>query len=133
MIENEFCVFRLAIGGEAHHLVFAGVDLEAGVIGRGGIQQAERMREVDLLEDFELVAVANSGRRRRPFADAVHGEHRRILIRRGVERRSRVAQMMLAEQKLLAVELGRERLQLVGEQALLEQLLLQPERDRHLE
>ena len=33
IVENEFLIFRLAVGREPHHLVFAGVDLEAGVIG----------------------------------------------------------------------------------------------------
>ncbi len=36
------------------------------------------MREMDLLEDLELVAVADRGRGRGPFADAVHGQHRRL-------------------------------------------------------
>src|SRR3546814_16234682 len=35
---------RLAIGREAHHLVFAGVDLEAGVVGEGRVQQPQRGR-----------------------------------------------------------------------------------------
>ena len=29
MVEDELSVFRLAVGREAHHLVFAGVDLES--------------------------------------------------------------------------------------------------------
>ena len=111
MIENELCVFRLAVGREPHHLVFAGVDLEAGVIGRGRIQQAERMRKMDLLEDLEPVAVADRRRRRRPFADAVHGQHGGVLERRGIEGRRRVAQMMLAEQQLADVEILGEFLQ----------------------
>ena len=133
VVEDELCVFRLAIGREPHHLVFAGVDLEAGVIGRGRIQEAQRMREMDLLENLELAAVAGRGRCRGPLADAVHGEYGRILERRGIEGRGRVAQMVLAEQQLGAVELRRKLLQFVREQALLEQLFLQPQRDRHLE
>ena len=53
-------VLRLAIGREPHHLVFAGVHLEAGVIGEGGVQQAERVREMNLLDDLEVVAVADA-------------------------------------------------------------------------
>ena len=79
VVEDELRVFRLAIGREPHHLVLAGVDLEAGVIGERRIEQAERMRKVDLLEDLQAVAVADRRRGRRPFADAVHGQHRRVL------------------------------------------------------
>ena len=99
IVENELCVFRLAIGRQPHHLVFAGIDLEAGVVGGGRIQQAERMREMNFLKDLQLAAVADRGRGRRPFADAVHGQHRRALERRGVERRGGMAEMMLAEQE----------------------------------
>ena len=74
IVENELCVFRLAIGREPHHLVFAGVDLEAGVIGERRIEQPERMGKVDLLEDLEPVALGRSQptsspiRRRRPWS-----------------------------------------------------------------
>ena len=42
MLEDQVGVLGLAVGREAHHLVFAGVDLEAGVVGEGGVEQAER-------------------------------------------------------------------------------------------
>ncbi len=54
-------VLRLAVRREAHHLVFAGVHLEAGEVGECGIQQAERMREAQLVQDLERAA---RGRRR---------------------------------------------------------------------
>ncbi len=43
-------VLRLAVRREAHHLVFAGVDLEAGEVGERGIQQAERVRKAQLAQ-----------------------------------------------------------------------------------
>ena len=49
MVQDALREFRLAVGREPHHLVLAGVDLEAGVIGEGRVEQAERMRKVDLL------------------------------------------------------------------------------------
>ena len=91
MVENFLRVFRLAIGREPHDLVLAGIDLEAGVIGEGRIEQAERMREMDLLGDGEIAAAPDAGRTRGPFADAVHGEHRRLIERRRIEGGSRMA------------------------------------------
>ena len=41
IVEDELCVFRLAIGRESHDLVLAGVHLEAGVISERRIQQAK--------------------------------------------------------------------------------------------
>src|SRR5262249_49654108 len=49
MIENELCVFRFAIRGEPHQLVFPRVDLETGVIREGRIEQTEGMGKVDFL------------------------------------------------------------------------------------
>ncbi len=48
LIEDQVDVFRLAVGGQPHQLVLAGVDPEAGVIGKGRVQQAQRVREVEL-------------------------------------------------------------------------------------
>ena len=58
-------VFRLAIGREPHQLVLAGIDLEAGVIGEGGIEQPERVREMQLLGSVSSLP-------RPTAADAVH-------------------------------------------------------------
>ena len=91
------------------------------------------MRKMDLLEDFEAVAVADRRRGGRPFADAVHGQHGGVVVGRGVERRRRVAQMMFAEQQPADVEIFGKLADLVAQQGLLKQLFLQPQRDRHLE
>jgi hypothetical protein len=92
------------------------------------------VREVDLLQHLELVALAVAQRRGRPFADAVHAEDRGLLIGRREERRGGMALVMLAEQQaLLPVEVRLPLLHLVAQQRLLEQLLLQPQRHGHAE
>ena len=45
LFENHVRVFRLAVGREAHELVFAGVDAEAAEIGERAVKQAERVRK----------------------------------------------------------------------------------------
>ena len=80
-------VLRLAVGREAHELVLAGVDLEAGEVGERRVEQAERVREADLADQLELVALADAERGRRPLADAVDGEDGRLLERRRDRRR----------------------------------------------
>ena len=79
VVQDRVLELRLAVGREAHHLVLARIDLEAGVVGEGRVEQAERVREVDLLQHLELVALAEAERRGRPLADAVHAEDRGLL------------------------------------------------------
>ena len=125
MIENGLHVGRLAVGCEPHHLVLAGIDLEAGVVGERGIEQPERVREMDFLRHLELVAASNRGRGRGPFADAVHRQHGGFLERRRKKSGSGVALMVLAKQEpVFPIEVGRECLELVAQELLLEQLLL---------
>src|SRR5277367_4007383 len=64
MIEDCLREARLAIRGEAHNLVFAGVDPETGKIGEGRIKQTKRVREMNLLQHRNLVPGAQSGRSR---------------------------------------------------------------------
>ena len=128
------CVFRLAVGREPHHLVFAGVDLEAGVIGERRIKQAERMREVDLLEDLERVAVARSPptsspiRRRRPWSAPrpLRTARDRTPMPHGSDDVRRTTAWPVSKSSSNFFEF-------LAQQVLLEQLLPQPERDRHLE
>jgi len=46
VLENLLRIGRLAVWREAHEFVLAFVDLEAGVIGKRRIQEADRMREM---------------------------------------------------------------------------------------
>ena len=103
-------VFRLAVGREPHHLVLAGIDLEAGVVGEGGIEQPERMREVDLLERS-----SRSLPRPTPTDVVAHSPTPSIVSTaassngEGKNARGGVAQVMLGEQQLaLPVEVARE-------------------------
>src|SRR5262252_4431227 len=68
-------VERAAVGSQTHELVLARVHPESGVVGEGRIKQAERMREMDLAENLQLISTAQRNRSGGPFADAVHGEH----------------------------------------------------------
>ena len=76
--KDEIPVLRLAVGGKPHDLVLAGVDLEARVVGEGRVQQAQRMRELELREDRHLVVPAEAVACRRPFAHTVDGEKGRL-------------------------------------------------------
>ena len=57
IVVDQIGIFRLAIRREAHDLVFAGIDLEAGIIGKRGIEQAERVREMNFLQHGQIVAL----------------------------------------------------------------------------
>ena len=56
MLKNPLDIFRLAIRRQTHQLVLTGIDLEPGVIGEGGIQQAERVREINFPLCQQLIA-----------------------------------------------------------------------------
>ena len=132
VIQNCLHVFRLAVGRQPHHLVFARIDLEAQVIGKGRIEQAKRVREMDFLENFQAVAAADGSRGGGPFAHAVHGQHQGFVKRRWKESAGRMAQVMLGKQQAVdPVHPGFELLQLLRQQVFLEQLLAQPQRYRH--
>src|SRR5262245_59709779 len=89
---------------------------------------------MQLAGDRELLATADCGRGRAPFADPVHREHCRLLIGRGIEGARRMAHVVLGEEKLvLPVEVRRKFLQLAADDVLLKQLLAQPERDGQCE
>jgi hypothetical protein len=95
---------RLPIGRKAHQLVLAGIDPEAGVIRERRIEQSEAVREADLLDDVDPVAVAERGCGGAPLADAVHRQHQRVLERRRIERARGMGVMMLGEQQPFVVE-----------------------------
>ena len=127
-------VSRRAVGREPHQLVFARIHLEAGVVGEGGVEQAETMGEMDLLVDRQVLAVADGDRRGGPLADAVQRQDGRLVERRRIERGGRVAQVVLAEIRRSAQsKSGSTASSSSVEQRLLEQLLAQPQRQRHPE
>ena len=61
----------VAVGGQPHQLVLAGVHPEAEVVGERGVEQADGVREAQLAQDLDAVAPAVADRRGRPLADAV--------------------------------------------------------------
>ncbi len=87
LVEDHPGIARLAVGREPHQLVFARIDLEAGVIGERRVQQPERMGEMDLLDDLEPVVAPERERAGRPLSDAVQRQYRC----RGVRRRKKGA------------------------------------------
>ncbi len=127
VLADRLRVHRLAVGGESHELVLAGVDLEAAVVGERGVEQAERVREPQLGVEADPVAAPDALRRGRPLPDAVEGEDRRLLERRGEERARGVGLVVLGEQEALAVTAGEAAPQLAGQV----QLLLEPQRRGH--
>ena len=97
MFRDEVFVDGPAVGRQSHQLVFAAVDLEPAVVRHGRIQQAERMRELDLLREFDLVATAHAKRRRAPLADAVERENRRLVEGARKESAGRVTFVVVGE------------------------------------
>jgi hypothetical protein len=98
MVENGLGEARLAIGGEPHDLVFAGIDPKSGEIGERRIEQTEGMREFDLLQHRDPVSLAEPGRGRRPFADPVHRQNGGGVEGRWKKGRGGMAQMMFRKQ-----------------------------------
>ena len=86
MLQNEIAVHWLAKGSQAHQLVFAAVHLEAAVRGEGGVEQAERMRKLEVVGQLDAIASAHSHSRGAPFADAVERENGRRIKWRWEER-----------------------------------------------
>src|SRR5262249_20995951 len=107
--------------------VFAGIDLETGVVGERRVQQAERMRKMDFPQDREVVSASQRGGRGGPLADAVHGEDQRFVERGGEERARGVAEMVFGEEEaLLPVEAVAIVFQGFAKQTLLKELFPDP-------
>src|SRR5262245_28298816 len=89
------------------------------------------MRPADFSHWLQCVASPDRNRRRRPFADAVHGQDDGLLEWRWKKGGGRVALLVLREDQL-AVKLvaDRESLELLLQHRLLEQLVFDPERLR---
>src|SRR4051812_48980822 len=137
LTKNDIHVARLPVRSETHHLVFTGIHLEAGVIGKGGVQQPERVWPSELRENFQIAPLAQADRRGRPFTDAVHRQDGGFLKRRRKERARRVGLVMLgiekrpfvAAKRFTKLAIGKELL-LYPERAGLEKGSKAPRRDR---
>src|SRR5262245_9979539 len=122
MLVDQIDVLWLAIGSQTHDLVFAGVDLEARIVGEGGIEQAERVGPLKLLVDLDVVPAPDAHRCGCPLADAVDREDGRFLERRRKERARGVRLVMLAVENRSVI------LKRVADLSSGEELLLDPER-----
>ena len=96
---------RPTVRRESHHLVLVFVHGEAEVRGEGGVQHAERVRELDLALKRDVggtvrAPLAVADRERRPFAHAVRGQDGGAAGRRREERRRRVRGVVVREQDL---------------------------------
>ena len=100
---------RLTIRRQAHQLVLARVDLEAGVVGKGRIQQAQRVRKVNFALHAQIGATADRHGGGRPFAHAVHRQYRCGVKRRGKKCRRGVALVVLGKQQArIPIDVRRE-------------------------
>ena len=94
-------VFRFAVGRQAHDLVLARIDLEARIVSKSRIEQAEGMGEVNFFQHRQAVAATQRERSGGPFSYAVHGQHRSVRERRGEEGARRMTEMMFGKQQPL--------------------------------
>ena len=96
-LPDQVRVAGLAVGGKAHQLVLAGVDLESGEVGEGRVEQAQGMREVQVVRQVDPIAPARSEAGGGPLADAVQGQDRGLLEGAGKEGAGRVRFVVLDE------------------------------------
>ncbi len=130
VVQDEVAKMRLAVRRKPHQLVLPGIDPEPEIVGEGGVQEPEAVREMNFLEHVDRVAVPHAHHGGAPFADAVDGEHQSVVERGGVERAGGMRVMVLGEQQPLAIECGIDRLQRFDQHLLLEQLFAEPDRHR---
>src|SRR5512147_2811728 len=88
---DQIDVLRLTVGCQAHQLVFAGIDLEAAILGEDRVEQAQRVRKRHLPLPQQPIVLAQPRRCRRPLADPVQAEHSRPPERARKGRRRRRA------------------------------------------
>ncbi|MPN56847.1 hypothetical protein SDC9_204540 [bioreactor metagenome] len=77
MLKDLLPIDRPAIRGQTHQLVFAAVHFEPAVIGERGVEQAQGMRELELLQQRKPRSLAVTDRCRAPFAHSIDRENRR--------------------------------------------------------
>ena len=99
LLEDQVDVLGIAVRRETHELVFAGVHLEARVVGEGGIQHADGVRVAKLSRQLDPVPPADPDGAGRPFPDAVECEDGRLVERRREERARRVRLVMIGERE----------------------------------
>ena len=126
LAQNRLGEARLAVRREPHQLVFAAVDREPAVVGERGIQQPQRVRKVQLLGQRDAIAAAHPEARRRPLADAVNRQDRRLVERRREERAGRMRLVVLGKDEAPLIAAAERLAHLPREM----QLPLDPQRQR---
>ena len=127
MLADRLGVDGRAVGGQAHELVLAAVDLEPAVVGEGRVEEPQRVRELQVLPQVERVAPPDAPGRRRPLTDAVQGEHGRFVEGAREEGAGRVALVVIHEQERRARLLR----QTAPDHAAHHQLFAEPDGHRH--
>src|SRR5262249_26560835 len=94
---DKILVNRFSERGEAHKLVLAAFDLETAVIRERRVEQAERVRKLEMLRQLDLVPAPDAHRRRAPLADAVERENGGLVVRARKKRARRVALVVIGE------------------------------------
>ena len=97
---------RLAVGRQAHHLVFVAVLREAEELRERGVEQAQRMRELDAAAHVDVVAAADAPHHAAEVAEPVDGDDRGFVERRGEEGAGQMRAMVLDEVDAHAVGVG---------------------------
>src|SRR5215469_12061019 len=73
-VAKRFHVFRLAVSGQTHHLVFVGEFQEAEVLRHRAVVQTQRMRKSDGVSNLHAIAPAHSPHRTGKIAETVRGK-----------------------------------------------------------
>src|SRR5262249_36511689 len=76
-----FSKARLAIGGEAHHLVFVAIFGKTEELREGGIEDAQRMREGAGPSYFDLISLSDAPHHAAEIPEAVDGDDCGLLKR----------------------------------------------------
>jgi len=98
LVVNRLHKAGLTVGRQSHELVFARVDAEPAVGRKGRVEQPERMRKAQLLEDFHGVPLAAADGGRGPFAHSVDGQDGSFVEGGREERAGRVGLVMFGEE-----------------------------------
>src|SRR5262249_44172450 len=107
-----------------HQFILSGIDLEAAVISEGRVQQSQRMGELNVAGECDLVAYACAVRRGAPLPNAVEREDGCFFKGAGEKRTGGGAFLMIEKDKTV----GGESREFPTDGATEVQFLLQPQR-----
>ena len=73
-LADDIGIDRIPVGCEAHQFILARVDAEAAEIGKGGIEQTERVWEMELFGQVQAIAASPAQTGGGPFSYSVERE-----------------------------------------------------------